>query len=305
MRQLENKFNKRYNYPYVFLNDVPFTEEFIKETKKLTDAECKFGLIPKEHWSFPEFIDIEKAKNTRKAMKNVIYGASESYRHMCRFESGFFFQHPLLDEYEYYWRVEPDVDFYCDISFDPFEFMKTHKKKYAFTISILEVKETIPTLWDTTLKFMQEHPKLISPNNSLEFVSDDNGITYNMCHFWSNFEIASLDFFRSEAYLTYFEYLDKAGGFFYERWGDAPVHSIAVAMFLRPDEIHFFDEIGYRHDTFSHCPQNERLLERCECTAEKSVKLKDFSCSNRLLKLQYPELEETSYYAWTAFGSNI
>ena len=28
VRQLEDKFNKRYHYPWVFLNDEPFTDEF-------------------------------------------------------------------------------------------------------------------------------------------------------------------------------------------------------------------------------------------------------------------------------------
>jgi Glycolipid 2-alpha-mannosyltransferase len=55
--------------------------------------------------------------------------------------------------------------------------------------------------------------------------------------FWSNFEIGSLDFYRSEAYTAYFEHLDKAGGFFYERWGDAPVHSIAACLFLKPEQM--------------------------------------------------------------------
>lgn len=45
--------------------------------------------------------------------------------------------------------------------------------------------------------------------------------------------------------MDYFNYLDKAGGFFYERWGDAPVHSIAAALFLKKEELHFFNEIGY------------------------------------------------------------
>lgn len=35
----------------------------------------------------------------------------------------------------------------------------------------------------------------------------------------SNFEIADLDFFRGEAYSRYFDHLDRAGGFSYERWG--------------------------------------------------------------------------------------
>ena len=48
----------------------------------------------------------------------------------------------------------------------------------------------------------------------MDWVSDDKGQTYNGCHFWSNFEIGSLAFWRSEAYRKYFEHLDKAGGFF-------------------------------------------------------------------------------------------
>jgi hypothetical protein len=54
-----------------------------------------------------------------------------------------------------------------------------------------------------------------------------------------------MDFFRGEAYQAYFDYLDSKGGFYYERWGDAPVHSIAAALFLPKDRIHIFDEIGY------------------------------------------------------------
>lgn len=33
---------------------------------------------------------------------------------------------------------------------------------------------------------------------------------------WSNFEIADMDFWRSEAYMKYFEFLDSKGGFYYE-----------------------------------------------------------------------------------------
>lgn len=74
-------------------------------------------------------------------------------------------------------------------------------------------------------------------------------------------------FFRSKVYTEYFEYLDRTGGFFYERWGDAPVHSIAAAFFLPKDEIHFFGDIGYRHSPYIRCPQDEasHLSGRCSC----------------------------------------
>ena len=43
------------------------------------------------------------------------------------------------------------------------------------------------------------------------------GETYNMCHFWSNFEIARLDWFRSREYEEFFEMMDRSGGFWMER----------------------------------------------------------------------------------------
>ena len=82
--------------------------------------------------------------------------------------------------------------------------------------------------------------------------ADSNYVTV-----WSNFEIGDLDFWRGEAYTKYFEHLDAQGGFYYERWGDAPVHSLGAALFANKDQIHWFKDIGYRHEPFQHCPQGE------------------------------------------------
>lgn len=32
---------------------------------------------------------------------------------------------------------------------------------------------------------------------------------YNLCHFWSNFELGDLRFFRSRPYLDFFDWLDR------------------------------------------------------------------------------------------------
>jgi alpha 1,2-mannosyltransferase len=185
IRQVEDRFNRDYNYDWVFLNDQPFDETFIKVTTALVSGKTKYGLIPKEHWSFPEWIDQKKAAQVREEMseKKIIYGDSISYRHMCRYESGFFFRHPLMLDYEWYWRVEPSVELFCDISEDPFKFMADNGKKYSFTLSLYEYEETIPTLWKSAKKFMSEHPEHIAENNAMAFLSDDNGDTYNRCHF--------------------------------------------------------------------------------------------------------------------------
>ncbi|KAL1915601.1 uncharacterized protein VTP21DRAFT_6725 [Calcarisporiella thermophila] len=288
MRQLEARFNHKYNYPYIFLNDQPFSEEFIRLTQSLTNAQTSYGLIPTEHWSIPPWIDEDLARQSRERMQaaNIIYGGSLPYRHMCRFESGFFYRHPLLKDFDYYWRVEPSVDFFCDIDEDPFVFMEDNGLKYGFTISLYEYESTIPTLWQTTKQFIKQFPEYLAPDNALDFISDNGGETYNLCHFWSNFEIADLRFWRSEAYSRYFEYLDKAGGFFYERWGDAPVHSIAAALFLNKSEIHFFDNIGYRHNPFMNCPEEKSYQKKCHCNPADNFAMNDYSCTSQFLSVQ-------------------
>lgn len=51
-----------------------------------------------------------------------------------------------------------------------------------------------------------------------------------------------------------------------QRWGDAPVHSIGAALFARKDQLHFFNDIGYRHEPFQHCPQGDlHLKSKCWC----------------------------------------
>ncbi|BFZ60559.1 mannosyltransferase [Saitoella coloradoensis] len=285
IRAIEDRFNRNYHYPWVFMNDEPFTESFMKLTSGLASGPVEYAQIPKEHWSVPDWLDVPKAQKSMEDMvaKGIIYGGSVSYRHMCRFNSAFFFRQEVLAKYDWYWRVEPSVDFYCDVDYDPFAFMRENKKTYGFVMSLYEYEATIPTLWKATADFIKDHPDYLASNNSLDFLIDgqapsaegDKSIPekgYNLCHFWSNFEIADLNFWRSKTYLDYVDYLDNLGGFFYERWGDAPVHSLAVSLFLPKDKVHHFSDISYRHAPYTRCPQDEESYAngRCVCPIPKT-----------------------------------
>ena len=121
-----------------------------------------------------------------------------------------------------------------------------------------------------------------------------------------NFEIARLDFFRSQQYQDYFRFLDERGLFFYERTGDAPVHSLAVGMFLRKRDVRFMDHIGYIHPPLQHCPtvepgkefvaadeEEDDSLGKCFCDPKQSFDLVWGSCLKRWQKFP-AELDELS-----------
>lgn len=297
---LETTFNGRPNnqYPYVFLNEVPFSDAFKLRIQRAVSSSVEFGVIPPEVWDIPEHINMTRAQRAwEKARKGGMpYGGSQSYRQMCRFQSGHFFRHPLLQQYRYYWRVEPDVKFLCDLEdFDPFRFMQQKQKKYGFVIALHEIPGTVTTLWIKVRAWYEKYPQYLHPNNLWKFVTDNDGKGFNKCHFWSNFEIADMDaVYRTEGYLSFFEHLDQQGGFFYERWGDAPVHSIGAALMLDKNDIHFFDNIGYYHPPLMHCPKTapgKALLPngraKCYCAHESSF---DFDDGRSSCLYQYLEL---------------
>ncbi|KAG0633783.1 nucleotide-diphospho-sugar transferase [Tuber brumale] len=291
VKSIERHFNRWYNYPYVFLNDEEFNETFKSTIINYTSGTVEFGSIPKTMWGFPDWVDKDEATESiaKQGDAAIMYGGMASYHHMCRFYSGFFYKHELLAKYEWYWRLEPEIKYFCDITYDPFLHMQRQNKTYGFTIAVKELKETVPNifryasaykrnnnlpttgLWSMFAEPRQdphhppeeerEEPTIDNVNTAGEkwpVVDGDamEGEAYNMCHFWSNFEIARLDFFRSEKYEKFFETMDRSGGFWTERWGDAPIHSLAAGVLLEPSDIHYFRDFGYRHTTIQHCPAN-------------------------------------------------
>jgi len=167
---------------------------------------------------------------------------------MCRWNSGMFYKHPALKDIRYYWRVEPKVHFFCDVDYDVFAYMLDNNKTYGFTITLYDDPKTLPTLWPETVKFLADNPHhVVHKNAALKWLTDDirrpdhnkKAQGYSTCHFWSNFEVADMDFWRSQVYDDYFNHLDRAGGFFYERWGDAPVHSIALGLWEDASRVHW------------------------------------------------------------------
>ncbi|VVT49951.1 uncharacterized protein SAPINGB_P002526 [Magnusiomyces paraingens] len=290
VQSVEYSFNSKYKYDWIFFNDKEFSPIFKRYFSKLVSGKAEFHILDEQYWGYPDWVDLEKAKKSREDLvaKKIIYGGSESYRHMCRFESGLFYRHPALNNYKYYWRVEPGVKYTCLADKDYFKYMEENDLTYGFTISLIEHRKTIPSLWNTTLNFLHQNPQFIHENNFIDFITDEHMTEYNLCHFWSNFEIADLDFYRSEAYSKYFDYLDASGGFFYERWGDAPVHSIAASIFLNKTKIHHFDDIGYEHPPFQSCPSSEqtRLNNKCVCNPKKSFTWSPRSCVGRYYRLQ-------------------
>ncbi|KAJ1960036.1 hypothetical protein GGI12_004020 [Dipsacomyces acuminosporus] len=284
MRMFEDRFNRRFKYPYVLLNDEEFTQEFRDGIKAITKNEIRFGVLDENYWGYSPSVTPEQTKKMLEFNKNrYLYGGSLSYRFMCRFQSGLFYKHPLVRDLDWYWRLEPDVEYYCDIDYDPFVFMRDRGIKYGFTIAPREGRRTVETLWYHTREWIKNNTDLLPEQSLVNWVMGTDG-HYNLCHFWSNFEIVDLSLYRSKAYESYFQHLDNAQGFFYERWGDAPIHSIAATLLLQKGQIHWFEDVGYKHPGNMHCPRNDAMRAKCICDPGKAYTYRS-ACQTRFAKV--------------------
>lgn len=87
---IEDRFNRWFHYPYVFLNDQPWDPEFIRVMNQTVSGEARFEVIPRREWTYPDWIDEQAARASiiKQGEQGIHYGGREGYHHMCRFFSG-------------------------------------------------------------------------------------------------------------------------------------------------------------------------------------------------------------------------
>ncbi|KIK59648.1 glycosyltransferase family 15 protein [Collybiopsis luxurians FD-317 M1] len=290
---VENRFNRRLQYPYVLFTASEEESAMINEEERrkidwITQGRAKFAVVTKESWDVPDFYDKARVEDS---FRNI--GFSSGYRSMCRFYSGFFWKHPALAQYDWLWRLDTDIEFHCDIPYDPVARMIDAGALYGFVQINEDAVWVQPSLAGNVSEFLfnyySSHSSpsgLVATGAGLPPVPTDvnHAFVWNselgiekalkgeagseewtrMC-MYNNFEISHRSVWESEIYTSLFYHLDNAGGFFYERWSDSPIHSFGIAMALRKDQVMQFHDMGYQHQGWAYeCAQ----LDRCTCLRE-------------------------------------
>ncbi len=149
------------------------------------------------------------------------------------------------------------------------------EKLYGFALAIPEFVHFIPSLWKAIEDWMNTSSVSFDRLNGVKKkMSDAQCGSKSQCcldrfQYWNNFELAAFSIWRDPKYISYFDYLDKHGGFFYERWGDAPVHTFYLMTMYDVNVTHHFSNIGYRHYAIINFPVNETI--KGECKEQKDL----------------------------------
>jgi hypothetical protein len=255
---LDANFNDQFDYP-VFIFHEDFNKRLMEDIRKATRSNVKFEKVEFEIPDFlnkmeiPEFVYVDE------------FEFPIGYRHMCRFFSGLIFQHSALKDYDWYWRLDTDSFLLDKVNYDVFQFMQEHNYMYGYIQILKDEPDAVKGLWDITKKYIEDNN--IEPTFLHKFTP--NG-SWDRSYYYTNFEISNLNFWRSDEFMNYFNYLDMSGGIYKHRWGDHVIHLLAIAMFMPEDKVYRFSDISYQHKEFI----NNYIIDTGMFTTLRNMKLR-------------------------------
>lgn len=299
MYSVEDRFNKLYHYDWVLISDNKHSSTFERLTTAQSSGKVQYIHIPKSpHLTFPASVDRNKMKETKKALKQkkVDVVKSQREKHVQRFWSSDIFNMDFMKDYDYYMKLDPGAWFYCDLDYDPFQYMKEQGKVYAFAFAQREKPAGLPSLWPAVLSYIEEYPKDVHPNYLADFVSDDHGETFNGCQFRTGFEVGDLSFFRGEKYQRMSKKLVEQNGIYYEMWDDSSIRTMGVVLLEDRKNIHFLHGVGYadlnKKRQLRQCPMelDSRMRKHCTCNALDDITWDATSCLSLFYSINGVEL---------------
>lgn len=257
---LFKNFNARYKYPVILLHEGDFDPKSQQEIILSVRSSCRslvtFVELDKDDFQVPDFVDLRKAQHAIE-MKPVPYWRNLRYRLMCRW---WMVHMPKYAKgYDYIMRMDDDSIVEEPIKRDLFEWMTEKKLIYASNLIHVDCgmccygmmnffQSLFPDRKDFVEKlFVQgEMPtqNIHDFRSVITIATAPNvpqiGETLKLpmpIMYYNNFHITQTSFWLREDVRKTIDAVDRNGSIFYYRWGDAPLQSILVALYAKPEEI--------------------------------------------------------------------
>ncbi|KAK6222469.1 glycolipid 2-alpha-mannosyltransferase [Colletotrichum tabaci] len=145
--QLEQRFNRKYCYDWVFFSYEDLGEDFKDAT---SNATASTG------------VDADTA-------------GLRAAHHKRRWSAGLFAREKRLQAYDWFWMVEPGTQFMCDINVDVFRLMQERGIAYGVNKAPYQNIDDSKLLWQSTKSFIIKHPELVRPTADITWILSDDG----------------------------------------------------------------------------------------------------------------------------------
>jgi len=267
LSELKNNLTSLYaNYVNKFPCDVVIFHESDMPRKFIELASKKFANLKFKEISLqpPFFLTEENLK-----FKDPT-SLPTSYRSMCRFYAIDFVNY--LQEYDYYMRLDVDSCLPSKINFDIFKYLADNNYDYGYIAEIIEHPPVVKGL----AKYMQLYrDKFKIKDLFLNYLLDDKK-EYNYRMIYNNFEVGKLSIYKNHDIQKFLERLDKSGYIYEYRWGDAPIRTFMLSLFIDRKRVHRFTNIDYIHQAFT---QRDGQI-NCEYTKQEWIQNNNFIGNN-------------------------
>ena len=234
---------EKYDYPLIiFYEENKSMMPALEELRSITSSPTFLQLV---HFEIPGFL--------KKPVPVKVPGCPRSigYRHMCRFQCKLVYEYPITEGLEYMWRMDDDSFIMGHVNFDIFKFMADTGIEYGYQYIYGEVEACIVGLWESVNKYVKKR------KSGIRFYTP---MPYRRIYF-NNFEISKRSVWMSEEYKDYINYIDHERGMYYHRWGDAPIKSLAVSLFVPKNKTFSFRKIvPYHHNIWRISEEYPRNL---------------------------------------------
>ena len=168
---------------------------------------------------------------------------SIGYRHMIRWFAVLMWRYLENEGYSHVMRMDDDSYIHSKIQYNLFEHMRTHKRKYGFRQPVRD--SAVGKGYDAVVsEYLTNHSNATT--------QDRIDAYYNVSRrvgFYNNFFIADVSFFTGEPVKGLLQAIDESKLIYTQRTGDLVIHSTAVRLFARPDEVQWFRDFTYEHMT--------------------------------------------------------
>jgi len=231
LTSLYHSFLYRFDYPVIVFHEADSHDLIQLMFHKYQNIRLFFQEV---QFDIPAHVVASAVRFDIKCLSHI------GYRHMCRFHAKQIYEQAILEGLVYVWRIDDDSLLPADINYDLFAFMQQHHFQYGYIKIHVDSYDCTTGLWEAVKHYM----KLKHIESSYFDKWNDPMIFYN------NFEISALSLWMSKQYQDYIHYIDLLGGIYYYRWGDAPIKSIAVTLFVPENATRLFADITYQHGNF-------------------------------------------------------
>jgi alpha 1,2-mannosyltransferase len=254
---LYENYNNRFKHPVLIFHEGDFDARTQKQIIA-GKSEIEFHMI---HFKMPSFIKKSEAPELWR-------GHTIGYRHMCRFYA--FLLYGALSNlgYDWYLRMDDDSYIWSKIDYSLFDFMKQNGYEYGYRVESQEPKQYAIGFSEAVCSYLKterieadffcQNLERVSLKACIHSAAENYRVfrrmnlfrtrqQWNGWCFYNNFHITELDFWRRADVRRFLLYLDRMGGAYKCRWGDALVQTAAIQIFMPPARVYKFQDWTYEH----------------------------------------------------------